>query len=107
MKARFCFVPPGGGETDYTLDFEIAAVPQPGDYISVRRLAESGRCDFIVRRPWWNLFYDNLGTTGWSEGLAVECEFALSPYSSDGHKRSCEMYRQRGKVPKEFDDSCY
>ena len=54
MKVSLLFVPPGGGETDYQLEFELPAPPQPGDYISVRRedTKDLGTEDFIVRRTW-------------------------------------------------------
>ena len=37
MKVRLCFVPPGGGEANYSLDFDMPAVPRSGDYISIKR----------------------------------------------------------------------
>ena len=33
MKVVLSFVPPGGGETDFQLEFDLPALPQPGDYI--------------------------------------------------------------------------
>ena len=55
MKATLAFVPPGGGEADYYLEFELPGVPQLGDYISIARSGQQGTEDFIVRRTWWYL----------------------------------------------------
>jgi hypothetical protein len=53
MKMTLVFVPAGGGEADYQLDFDLPSVPQPGDYVSIRRPDAQGTVDFIVRRTWW------------------------------------------------------
>lgn len=109
------FVPPGGGEADYSLDFDLPGVPQPGDYISVTRPDEEGTANFIVRRTWWSLNYPvgarasltkDTTETGICTGLVVECEFALSPYSTEAHKRACESYRNTNKL-KEFEDTAF
>jgi hypothetical protein len=42
MRVRLVFVPPGGGETEYTLDVEAPAVPHEGDYVCVRRPVRVG-----------------------------------------------------------------
>jgi hypothetical protein len=117
MKARLMFVPPDGGEIDYSLDFELPAVPRPGDYITIaRKGAKSvGSEDFIVRRTWWYLEYPDEDSyhdkqsqvTGRTVDIGVECEFAHGAYSSDSHKRACDMYTSRGKSVKEFDNSAY
>lgn len=116
MKVTLTFVPPGGGEADYSLDFDLPGVPQPGDYIRIVRPKESPyTCDFIVRRTWWLLDYPNDGlygdpdrpVTGKASTVMVECEFALSPMSSESHKRAFEMYKARGKSGKEFDDTAF
>lgn len=112
MRVQLVFVPPGGGETDYTLDFDLPGVPQPGDYISIRRPKEIGTEDFIVRRSWWVLDYPHEGGTvisilgeekplpmGSLKHLVVECEFALNEGSTADHKKACEVYkRKKGKV---------
>jgi hypothetical protein len=38
------------------------------------------------------------------ETLIVECEYALSPFSTETHKMTCGKY---GEKTKEFDDSMY
>ena len=35
MKVHLAFVPPGGGETDYAIEFDMPAIPRAGDYISI------------------------------------------------------------------------
>jgi hypothetical protein len=118
MKVTLAIVPPNGGETDYSLDFEVPALPRPGDYISVRREDASGRHgteDFIVRRVWWHLCYPdsllsrsaNDTTTGKTDDVVVECEFARGPFSTEAHKAACDVYAARGKEPKSFDPSAY
>lgn len=63
--------------------------------------------DFIVRRTWWNMELPDEAKSGLIKSIVVECEFAISPVSSDAHKRAVEMYKNRGKVAQEFDDSAY
>lgn len=119
MKVQLTFVPPEGGEADYSLIFDMQALPRPGDYISVTRpQAENeryGTSDFIVRRTWWHLNYPSNAVIGDPKNpvvgsvveATVECEFALGPYSTDEHKASCNMYRSRGKPLQEFQASAY
>jgi hypothetical protein len=100
MKVRLVFVPPGGGEADYSLDFDLPSLPQPGDYISIWRSEKQGTEDFIVRRTWWNLEFPDSKlsrsasdqTHGVVKMIAVECEFAIGAYSSEDHKRACNRY---------------
>jgi hypothetical protein len=44
---------------------------------------------------------------GGVEKICVECEFALSAYSTMDHKRSCELFRQKGKPLQEFEETMY
>ncbi len=113
MKVRLVFVPPGGGEADYSLDFELPSLPQPGDYISIMRPDQQGTEDFIVRRTGWTLDYPSndviakQDTEGKVASIAVECEFALGYYSSEAHKKACGRYgRQSGQL-KQFEASAY
>lgn len=115
IKASFVFVPPGGGEADYHLDFEVPAIPQSGDYISITRPGEQGSEDFIVRRSWWNLKYpdSNLyknsadATHGHLTDVVFECEFAKGPYSSESHKKEVAAYQARHGNVKTFDNTAY
>ena len=119
MKVVLSFVPPGGGVTDFQLEFDLPALPQPGDYISVRREdakePRRGTEDFIVRRTWWGLTYPNSApctspdrpTPGKLDAAYVECEFAEGPYSSEAHKKACAMHEARGRGKREFDPSMY
>jgi hypothetical protein len=109
INVRLLFVPPGGGETNYGLDFNLPSIPQPGDYITVTRPNQEGSEDFIVRRTWWQLEYPEgpntqdarTFTPGALKNAYVECEFAKGPFSSESHLRSC------GDKAKEFDNSAY
>ena len=115
MDVRLVFVPPGGGEADYSLDFDLPAIPRPGDYITVMRPNQSGTEDFIVRRTWWTLEYPEApmiqnsknAVRGSAKSVAVECEFAKGNYSSEAHKKACDAYEQRGGTVSEFDASAY
>ena len=42
MKVTLVFVPPGGGETDYQLSFDLPGIPVKGDYIMVSRGDQPG-----------------------------------------------------------------
>lgn len=114
MKVRLVFVPPGGGEADYSLHFDLPGIPQPGDYISVKRPDQDGTADFIVRRSWWHLNYPNnkaietAGDTGTGSltELTVECEYSIGPYASTEHKATAEPYLQGGTL-KKFEDTAY
>ena len=105
MKVNLSFVPPGGGETDYSILFEMPEIPRAGDYISIHRPNQAGTENFIVKRTWWDLEFDEKAGLGTSKEVWVECEFALSPFSSDNHKRACEGYKIRKGEVKEFDES--
>lgn len=121
MRVKLVFVPPGGGEADYSLDFDLPSVPQPGDYISVTRSEKVGTEDFIVRRVWWMLDYPHKGEVvisqvgkelppgpmGSVKQLAVECEFALGHYSTDDHKKACEGYKRKKGHIQEFEATAY
>ncbi len=111
MKARLVFVPPGGGEIDYSLDFDLPGVPQPGDYISIGRKDNPGGTeDFIFRRTWWHLSYPDSKTHHDSDNsplgntihIGIECEFARGPFSTDEHKRACDGYKAE-----DFEETAY
>nr|AAX14933.1 ORF108 [Xanthomonas campestris pv. vitians] len=107
MKVNLSFVPPGGGESDYSLPIEMPEIPRAGDYLSVEREGHVGTENFIVRRTWWNLHFDEAKGAGTTKEIWVECEFALSPFSSESHKRSCAVYETRKGKLLEFDESMY
>jgi hypothetical protein len=114
MHVKLVFVPPGGGEADYSLDFELPGVPRAGDYISVMRPNQQGTEDFIVRRTWWTLEYPDApmvqdaknAARGSTKDVVVECEFAKGHYSSEAHQRACEAYGRKGKL-QEHEASAY
>jgi hypothetical protein len=114
MKVKLTFVPPGGGEADYSLDFNLPSVPNPGDYIVVSRPNRVGTEDFKVRRTWWDLEYPNISVqanekkSGKVRRIVVECEFAISSSSSPEHKLSVDRYAEKkgGKI-NEFDATAY
>lgn len=107
MKVNLSFVPPNGGETDYSLPIDMPEIPRSGDYISISRPNQKGVESFIVKRTWWNLEFDAQKETGTTKEIWVECEFALSPSSSENHKKACERYAELEGFIHEFDESMY
>jgi hypothetical protein len=106
MKVIFSFVPPDGGEGNYELEFDLPAIPQPGDYIKIMRDGEDGEASFIVRRTWWNLTSNDSKND--LKNIVVEAEFAKGLYlDSASHKSSVESYTSRGFKVKSFDNSTY
>lgn len=89
-----CVREPGSLEIDYALNFEAPELPRIGDYISIQRPdkpAPFGE-DMIVRAVWWRLFHPEVDgfaaeqKVGGVTEIFVECEPALSPYSSENWK---------------------
>ena len=107
MKINLSFVPPNGGETDYSLRMELPEIPRAGDYISIFRDGTSGTEDFIVKRTWWQLSYTDGEIAGSVKEIWVECEFAQGDCSSEAHKRACESYQAKTGSLHIFDESMY
>ncbi|MGL6075121.1 MAG: alpha/beta hydrolase [Fimbriiglobus sp.] len=107
MKVNLSFVPPGGGETDYSIAFDMPEIPRPGDYITIHRAGRSGTENFIVKRTWWNLEFDDKEKQGKTMDIWVECEFAVSPDSSEHHNAACKSYESKKGQIKKFDKSMY
>jgi hypothetical protein len=98
-----CF-PPGSGESEYTLAFDMPALPRERDYISVVRPDQIGSEDFIVRRVNWVLEFPKTAPTGSGDGptgkilnVYIEGEFAESAFSSAEHKRALEGFAAGGR----------
>lgn len=108
MKVTLAFTPPGGGEQQYSLDFELPGVPQQGDYIRIERNDEVGTYDFLVKRTWWLLRYsDGPPARGVVKDLVVECEHALSVHPTPQHKKEADAYEAHGQKVKRFDRTLY
>jgi hypothetical protein len=116
MKVSLIFVPPGGGEADYQLEFELPGIPQKGDYIAIQRdpANDPGFETFIVRRTIWQLKYPPSeavtaapGEHGKVGTIWVECEFARSPLMTKAHAQTCEMYQARGKNVPDQEDTAF
>src|SRR4051794_24071442 len=113
MKVTLIVVPPGGGEQDYELDFELPAVPEAGAFISVAREDRKDRPDhgyewFFVRRAWWDLKYPHSaptareGDTGSLYMVGVEVEPARGRWMSPSHTRACDGYEASGLKVRNF-----
>jgi hypothetical protein len=93
---------------DYSLEFNLPEVPQPGSYISIQRpdQPEPYGEDLIVQQVWWRLKHPEIGGFG-SEvpkiggitEIIVECSPALGPYSSDHWRDLHKAAHERGDVP--------
>ena len=116
MKVSLVFVPPGGGEADYQLEFELPSVPQAGDYISVIRdgATSPGYETFLVRRTIWELKYPKSssglatnGEHGTVSTIWVECEFARGMMMTPEHEKACATYAARGYAVPKLDETAY
>lgn len=117
MKCALVMVPPGGGEADYQLAFDLASPPRVGEFITIARedAEKFGYECFYVRSVWWDLKYPNSALyatsedhpIGKAETVLVECEFARGPHMTEEHARACDVYEQRGYAIKEFDNTMY
>jgi len=109
MRVNLAFVPPGGGETDYSLSIELPEMPHAGDYVSVFRQGSTGTEDFIVKRTWWGVSSED----GDAEPISklkevwIECEFALGHTPSESHKSVCKDYEAKTGKLLQFDSSVY
>jgi hypothetical protein len=90
IEATFAFVPPGGGESDYSMETKLEVLPNVGDYILSLREGDQGYETFIVRRLKW-YFRNNDGNAS-MQGVTIECEFARHHDMSEAHKAACNRY---------------
>lgn len=97
---------------DFSLDFNLPNVPSPGDYISIQRPEHEGLWteDVIVRHVWYVLSHPEKSAittgepkVGTVKDIMIECEIALSPYSSDSWRRNAEAASERGAAVEEFE----
>src|SRR3954469_5724050 len=100
MKVDINIVPPGGGETDYTITVEMPSVPAKGDYLLLRGRQEQEEDDFglrghIVRRTWW--FLETIDNNTRLADVVLEVEVAEGSLDSRNHKKQLAMYVARGK----------
>lgn len=102
----------GSLKPDYSLDFDLPEVPAIGAYISVQRpdKQEPFGEDLVVRKVWWRLKHPETGgfgshptKVGSLKEIFVECDPALSPYSSDDWRRLADGAKQRGIEVDEFE----
>jgi hypothetical protein len=102
----------GRRKPDYSLEFDLPEVPAVGSYISVQRpdKPEPYGEDLVVRKIWWRLKHPETGGVG-SEApkigslweIFVECDPALSPYSSDNWRRLMEGAKKHGVDIEDFE----
>jgi hypothetical protein len=105
MLMYLSFVPPGTTEAEFTLPFDLPAIPREGDTIAIDRAGEGiGFETFHVRRICWLLVSASdedlaKGEDGRLRKLYVECEFVRSfQFNSEAHIKACEDLEKRGFV---------
>jgi hypothetical protein len=94
---------------DYSLEFDLPEVPQPGSYISIQRpdQPEPYGEDLIVQQVWWRLKHPEIGgfgseppKVGATTEILVECAQAIGPYSTDRWRDTLTGKRANGiEVP--------
>lgn len=99
----------GNTQPDYSLEFDLPALPRQGEYLSVQRpdTPEPYGEDLVVRQVWWRLNHP-MTSAGETEERAVgnvteiyvECEPAVGPWSSDAWKRGLSASVESGHTEK-------
>ncbi|MBA4797916.1 MAG: hypothetical protein H2043_10980 [Rhizobiales bacterium] len=115
IKCNLSMVPPGGGEQDYLLQFNLPTLPSVGDFLRIRRenSEDPGAEIFCVRGVFWDLSYPSSSSfaapdeAGTVSDIWIECEFVRGPFMTKSHKEVCDMYEARGKKPKDLPDTMY
>lgn len=114
MKVTIVVREVGRTSPDYSLEFEMPAVPAEGQYISVFRPdAPQHSEDLIVRHVWWHLGHPETATVsdgskvGAVANIMVECDIAEGPYSLDSWRRQAVAARSRGIDVPEMEVSRY
>lgn len=101
----------GRSKPDYSLPFELPAVPAVGSYISISRpdTPEPYSEDLVVRHVWWRLHHPETGAAvtgdvkvGSLTELIVECDPAIGPYALDRWRDALEAAEQRGVAVERF-----
>jgi len=96
---------------NYSLKFALPAIPEVGDYISIRRPdSKLYTEDIIVRAVWWELYHGETRGVhaaddeiiGRDQGVVVECEPAIGLYSSARWLRGLEAAEGRGVKVERF-----
>jgi len=115
VRVRLSVCEPGEQKPDFSLAFDLPAVPRPGDYISLHREDKKTPHteDLIVRHIWWNLETTETRTSssedeervGNLREIGVECEMALGPCSTDNWHDMMLQHEAKGRSIKRFDVS--
>lgn len=95
---------PGSLSPDYSLDFDLPAIPTEGSFISIVREGEQEPYseDLLVKAVWWRLSHptsDAVSThreIGKVSEIFVECDTAQGPHASTQWLKTVDAARQRG-----------
>ncbi len=115
VRYEIAVVPPGGGETDYSIVVEQADhVPAVGEYLLVTDTRDKSKQPELAA---FRVLYVVTGAKYVSDGHAVQdsvvvqAEVISHPYQGPQHEKVVEMYRSRAyqgrKAPEEFPESGY
>jgi hypothetical protein len=97
---------------DYSLDFDLPAIPAVGSYISITRPGtENWSEDLVVRHVWWRLHHPETrtvvpsedGQNGVVKEIVVECDPAIGPYATDAWRETIQAAESRGVRVERFD----
>lgn len=95
---------PGRKKPDYSLPFDLPALPREGDYLSISRPDTPAPWseDLIVRKVWWRLSHPETNGVssgeplrGISDEIFIECEIAEGPTSSDQWRDTVNTAREK------------
>jgi hypothetical protein len=118
---KLSVVPPGGGETEYTLEMSAEHLPRSGDYIQIVRQPvdlprpstappppefDTKAVAFKVRYSMYSAKETSGGKVGPAE-IWVSVEPVESPYQGEDHRRLIEIYRARGLTVEATPESDY
>jgi hypothetical protein len=107
MQIRLVVREPGSLKPDYSVCFDVPAIPRPGDYISISRpdTLTPHTEDVVVRQVWWKLdgpdqrrtmVSEQTEVAGSASETIVEADPAIGPWSTDRWRDTLEAARAKG-----------
>jgi hypothetical protein len=112
MDYTIAVVPPGGGETDYSITIRGAPfIPRPGEYVIVVAADTSDEDEgpFSAFKVRYATTYAKAEGDGAArlDGVTVEAEPIFHPFQTARHRRNVEMYEARGRAVESYPESGY
>ena len=83
---------------EFSLHFEVPEVPRVGEYVSIEThdIRPPYSMDVVVRKVWWRLKHAGDDSLGNLIEIFVECDTAVSPYSSPSWEKRKQIAAARG-----------